>query len=64
MGKIKRYTNNFSGLSIDFLRFKFKENNDLIKGYLDGWICYALFLREIIRKKLSWKNRINYLCDF
>ena len=63
-GKIKRYTNNFSGLSIDFLKSKFKENNDLIKEYLDGWICYALFLREIIRKKLSWNNRINYLCDF
>ena len=63
-GQIKRYTNNFSGLSIDFLKSKFNENNDLIKEYLDGWICYALFLREIIRKKLSWNNRINYLCDF
>ena len=63
-GQIKKYTNNFSGLSIDFLKSKFNENNDLIKEYLDDWICYALFLREIIRKKLSWNNRIHYSCDF
>ena len=63
-GQLKRYTNNFSGISIESLNNKFNNNEALIKDYLDGWICYALFLREIFRKKLSWNARINYLCEF
>ena len=63
-GQLKRYTNNFSGISIEILNSKFNNNENLIKEYLDGWICYALFMREIIRKKLSWNARINYLCNF
>ena len=51
-GQLKRYTNNFSGISIESLNNKFNNNEALIKDYLDGWICYALFLREILRKKL------------
>ena len=64
MGQLKRYTNNFSGISIESLNNKFNNNEALIKDYLYGWICYALFLREIQRKKLSWNDRINYLCEF
>ena len=63
-GQLKRYTNNFSGISIESLNNKFNNNEALIKDYLDGWICYALFLREILRKKLSLNGRINYLCEF
>ena len=63
-GQIKRYCNNFSGISIESLNNKFNNNEDMIKDYLDGWICYSLFLRNIIRKKLSWNDRINYLCKF
>ena len=63
-GQIKRYTNNFSGISIESLNSKFNNNEALIKEYLDGWICYSLFLRDIIRKKMSWNQRINYLCQF
>ena len=63
-GQIKRYTNNFSGISIESLTSKFNNNEALIKAYLDGWICYSLFLRDIIRKKMSWNQRINYLCQF
>ena len=63
-GQIKRYTNNFSGISIESLTSKFNNNEALIKDYLDGWICYSLFLRDIIRKKMSWNQRINYLCQF
>ncbi len=63
-GQLKRYTNNFSGISIENLNSKFNNNENLIKEYLDGWICYALFMREIIRKKLSWNARNNYLCTF
>jgi len=63
-GQLKRYTNNFSGISIETLNEKFGNNEALIKDYLDGWICYALFLRDVLRKKLSWNGRINYLCEF
>ena len=55
--------NNFSGLSIEFLQNKFNNNNNLIRDYLDGWICYSLFIRDIIRFKLSWSKRIDLLCD-
>ena len=63
-GQLKRYTNNFSGIYIESLNNRFNNNEVLIKDYLDGWICYSLFLREILRKKLSWNARINYLCEF
>ena len=49
-GQLKRYGNNFSGISIESLNNKFNNIENLIKEYLDGWICYALFMREIIRK--------------
>ena len=51
-GQIKRYTNNFSGISIESLTSKFNNNEALIKDYLDGWICYSLFLKEIIKKNV------------
>ena len=63
-GQIKRYSNNFSGISIESLKNKFNNNEEMIKDYLDGWICYSLFLRHLIRKKLPWNERINYLCQF
>ena len=37
-----------------------------VQKYLDGWICFALFLRDVERKKLSTeivnKNRKIKLC--
>ena len=33
-GQIKRYCNNFSGLSIEFLQNKFNNNNNLIRDYV------------------------------
>ena len=59
MGSNKLYTNNFSVISIESLNSKFNNNETLIKDNLDGWICYYLFLRDIIRKKMSWNQRIN-----
>ena len=35
-GQIKRYTHNFSGISIYFLKNKFNNNEVLMKEYLDG----------------------------
>ena len=41
------------------------DNNGInIKNYLDAWICYALFLRIIEKRKLSKLNTQNYLFDF
>ena len=34
-----------------------------VKNYLDGWICYALFLRNVEKRKLSRLNTQNYLID-
>lgn len=34
------------------------------KNYLDSWICYALFFREVEKKKLSPKGRIKLLLNF
>ena len=62
-GQIKRNTNNFSGITIEALKTKFNNNKIEIKEYLDGWIFYALFLMDINRKKLSWNQRINLLCE-
>ena len=60
-GQLKRYTKNFSGISIESLNIKFNNNENLIKEYLDGWICYALFLRDIIRKKLSLESKNKFI---
>ena len=49
-GQLKCYTNNFSGISIEILNSKFNNNDNLIKEYLDGWIYYTPFMREIIIK--------------
>ena len=42
-GQIKRFTNDFLGISIEHLKNKFNNNEILIKEYLDGKICYGLF---------------------
>ena len=39
-------------------------DENIIKNYLDGWICYSLFIREVVRNNLSWPQRINLLCDY
>ena len=50
--QIKRLNNNFSGLNINNIIKKFTSDTDKI-NYLDGWIAYSLFLREIEMKKLG-----------
>ena len=61
--QIKRLSNNFSGLTINQLE-NLENNGTNIKSYLDRWMCYALFLRMIQKKKLSKLNAQNYLIDF
>lgn len=62
--KIKKYSGDFSGISIDNLKKNFNNNNNLIKSYLDGWITYSLLIREFKHRKLSWPQRINLLCEY
>ena len=61
---IKNITDNFSGLSIDSIKKRFNNNEDLITGYLDGWLCYSLLIRDFKRKKLNWSSRRNELCKY
>ena len=61
--QIKRLSNNFSGLTINQLE-NMENHGTNIKNYLDGWICYSLFLRMIEKRKLSTLHKKNYLIDF
>jgi len=62
LAQIKRLTNDFIGVNYSIIE-TFKNNETNIKNYFDGWICYALFLREIERKHLSNLKAQNYLSD-
>ena len=59
--QIKMITNNFSGLNIEKLKTMFNNNENAIKDYLDGWICYSLCLRSMKNKKLGWSDKINFI---
>lgn len=61
--QIKRLNNNFSGLNINNIINKFPTDTDKI-NYLDGWIAYSLFLREIEMKKIAWYERKVKLCHY
>ena len=61
--QIKRLSNNFSGLNIGKLEELYPSENEK-KNYLDSWICYALFFREVEKKKLSRKGRIKLLINY
>ena len=60
--QIKRLTNNFSGITIGSISEKCHNDKEK-KNYLDNWICYALYFREIEQKKLSRKGKINSLIN-
>ena len=62
--RIKAYTHNFTGISIENLNKEFDNDETLIQEYLDGWITYALLLREFKRSRLSWIQRIHLLGKF
>ena len=54
--QIKMLTNNFSGLSIEKLKTMFINDENEIKNYLNGWICYSLSLRTMKNKNI-WSVR-------
>ena len=59
--QIKTITNNFSGLSIEKLKTMFNNDENAIKNYLDGWICYSLCLRTMKNKKFVWSDKVNFI---
>ena len=59
---IKRLSNNFSGLNFHNLS-KLEKEGINSKDYIDDWLCYSLFLREIERKKLNEVESREYLLD-
>ena len=61
--QIKRLNNTFSGLNINNIIKKFTSDTDII-NYLDGWIAYSIFLREIEMKKIAWSERKLNLCHY
>ena len=61
--QIKRLTNNFSGITIGSISEKCQNDKEK-KDYLDNWICYALYFREIEQKKLSRKGKISLLINY
>ena len=61
--QIKRLSNNFSGISIGSMENLYPTEHEK-KNYLDSWICYSLFFREVERKKLSRKGKIKLLINY
>ena len=58
--QIKRLCNNFTGINFTLLD-KLERKGISTKDYLDDWICWALFLRDIELKKL---NKIKKLFNY
>ena len=56
--------NNFTGININMLSKKFNGDENLIRNYLDGWICYSLFIKDIVRQRLNWNQTVNLLYDY
>ena len=61
--QIKRITNNFIRIIINSIEKSYQANNEK-RNYLDSWICYALYLRETEKAKLSRKGKINLLIKY
>ena len=61
--QLKRITHYFSGISITKFSNMFNNDNDKI-NYLNGWITYALLIREFERNRLSRNRQINLLCSY
>ena len=62
--QIKQITNNFAGISMENLKKTYKNDEKEITDYLDGWLCFSLFIRETRIKKLNWIGRINLLASY
>ena len=59
---IKQISNNFSGLNIKMLNDLENKGIDP-QNYLDGGICFYLFIRYIEKNKFTDEQAKNYLID-
>ncbi len=62
MACIKRIANNFNGLTFNILSNLEHEGINAF-DYIDDWICYALFIRDINRNNLNEGKSMYILCD-
>ncbi len=58
---LKRISNGFSGINFGLLSDLEKEGIDA-KSYIDDWLCFCLFMREIERNNFSESQSRDYLC--
>ena len=59
---IKRISNNFAGLNIKLLNDLENQGVDP-QNYLDGWICFCLFIRDLEKNKFTDEQAKIYLID-
>ena len=57
---LKRLSNHFSGITFDTLDKLEKEGKNS-SDYIDDWICYFLFLRDINRSNLDDVKALKFL---
>ena len=48
-------------MKLEKIELMFNNDGNEINNYIDGWIYYSLFLKDINRAKLNSSVRINYL---
>ena len=48
-------------MKLEKIELIFNNDGNEINNYIDGWIYYSLFLKDINRAKLNSSVRINYL---
>lgn len=61
--QIKRICSDFSGINVTSLNY-LSNNGVEIREYLDDWICFSLFFRDIERFKLNTNLKINLLINY
>lgn len=61
--QLKRLCSDFSGINTITLN-NLSNNGEDVKGYIDDWICYALFLCDIERFKLNKNSKFDLLLHY
>ncbi len=62
--QLKNIIQNFSGLIVDLLKKKFNKNEIEITNYIDGWLSFAILLRDFRRLKLNINDKINLINNY
>ena len=43
---------------MEILKKTYNNDENKITNYLDRWLCFVLYIRETLIKKLNWMGRI------